>query len=254
MDGVDVGRLVALALDVTASPGAGGQSGHYRALVERYLTDASFRQFVDDVLEGAACEVVQADRHLGLIIASSSDGPWAWPRRAAELPWSKNFDDRPTRAVRMLVLVAVLAYIAPTAADFDDLLADPLAVSASFTASQLDRFIRDFAEHKEAQSSDPLGQEPPLWWHWLQRPAHAATLTGSRTSPRSTVAVVHDVLSFLHGQHLLAKTSGSNVKDNTYRPRRRLIAQCRTLMVDDLLQQLQAFATDTDPDLGQEEH
>lgn len=240
MDATHAGRLVAFALDNSAVPGNSGSAGEYRTLVDAYVSDAVFRRLVDDVLEGASCTVIHADRNLGMLLDTEPDGPWAWPRRAADLPWNKNFSHPSARSARLLVPVALLAYIAPSAADFDDLLTDPLALSGTFTAAQLEGFIRDFAQRKEADTHDPAGGEAPAWWHWLQLPAAAPT--DQRASRQTTVYLVHEVLSFLHTQGLLAKTSGFTVRDTVYRPRRRFIARCRTLLADELLQQLQEHA------------
>ncbi|MFF8531667.1 hypothetical protein ACN6K9_002542 [Streptomyces sp. SAS_267] len=246
MDGTDAGRLVAFALDTTAVPGTSGQGARYRALLDRYRTDAAFRNLVDDILEGAGCFVAQADPHHGLLLDTEPDGPWAWPQRTADLPWNKNFENSAARAARLLVPVALLAYVAPSAADFDDLLADPLAAAATFTAAQLADFIAGFARHKEEETTDPPGNEAPLWWHWLQLPAHVPTT--KRAGRRSTEYLVHEVLTFLHGQRLVAKTAGTTVRDSVYRPRRRLLARCRAMLADSLLTDLQAYAaTRTEP-------
>ncbi|HEY8986395.1 MAG TPA: hypothetical protein VIU15_43335 [Streptomyces sp.] len=241
MDGTDAGRLLAFALDVTAAPGNSGHSAHYRSLLDRYRTDAAFRHLVDDILEGAGCSVALADPHHGLLLDTELDGPWAWPRRTTDLPWNKNFEDVSARAARLLVPVALLAYVAPSAADFDDLLADPLAVAATFTASQLADFITGFARHKEEETADPPEDQAPLWWHWLQLPAHAPA--SKRAGRRDRTYLVYTVLTFLHGQRLVAKTTGTTVRDSVYRPRRLLLARCRAMLADHLLQDLQTYAT-----------
>ncbi|MFF5985400.1 hypothetical protein ACFY78_41895 [Streptomyces olindensis] len=240
MDGTDAGRLLAFALDVTAAPGNNGQAGHYRDLLDRYRTDAAFRRLVDDILEGVGCNVAMADPHHGLLLDTDPSGPWAWPQRAADLPWNKNFEHASARAARLLVPVALLAYVAPSAADFDELLTDPSAATVTCTAPQLAEFIADYARHKESDATDPVEGEAPLWWHWLQMPAHVPT--AKRVARRGAEYLVHEVLSFLHGQRLVVKTSGSTVRDNLYRPRRLFLARCRAMLADDLLNDLQAYA------------
>ncbi|MFB6676444.1 hypothetical protein ACFCWG_29280 [Streptomyces sp. NPDC056390] len=240
MDGTDAGRLIAFALDVTAEPGNSGQAGDYRNLLDRYRTDASFRRLVDDILEGAGCFVAMADPHRGLLLDTDPGGPWAWPQRTADLPWNKNFENASARAMRLLVPVALLAYVAPSAADFDELLSDPAAVTTTCTATQLAQFITDYARHKESEAMDPAEGEVPLWWHWLQLPAHVPT--AKRAGRRSAEYLVHEVLAFLHGQRLVVKSGGTTVRDSIYRPRRLFLARCRAMLADDLLGDLQAYA------------
>lgn len=240
MDAVDAGRLLVLAVDVTAAPGTTGRAGEYRQLVDRYMADASFRRLVDDLLEGVGCRTVTADQHYGLIVETAPDGPWAWPGRASDLPWNKNFEDKSARAARMLVVIGLLAYVAPSAADLDDYLSDPQMMRSLFTAGHLEGFIRDYAEQKEAAAEDPTGTERPLWWHWLQLPPALPTM--QRAARGTTHYLVHEILSYLHKEGLLMRTSGTTVRDFAYRPRRRLIAQMRALLADDLLQDLQAHA------------
>lgn len=57
VDGIDAGRLIAFATDVTAAPGDSGERAEYARLAGRYLSDAAFRMLVDDILEGVGCEV-----------------------------------------------------------------------------------------------------------------------------------------------------------------------------------------------------
>ncbi|XXX76103.1 hypothetical protein WMF30_51490 [Sorangium sp. So ce134] len=231
---VDVGRLLAFALDVTASPGSGGIPADYARLVQRYIEDAPFRSLFDGVVEGAGCEVTTADRNIGIVLRTRPDGPWAWPARAADLPWNKSFEEPHPRAARALVVIALLAYVAPSAADLDDLLSDPDVVLTTVGVRELEQFIRDYCEQCEADTPDPAGdaESRPLWWHWLQMPAEAPT--AKRISRSTTTYIVYEVLSFLHVAGWLVDTSSSRAADKRYRPRRRLIHHYRDLLLDDV--------------------
>ena len=246
MDGVDVGRLIAFATDTTASPGSSGQAGEYARLIERYLSDSAYRLLVDDVLEGAGCSVTHAARREGLIVRTEPDGPWAWPERSAELPWNRNFSKNQAveRAPRMLVVPALLAYIAPSAADFDDQLSDPTLTLPTVTVRDLEQFIRDFATRHENESPDPADDERPAWWHWLQ--AAGETATAERIGRSTTGYVVYDMLQYLSQIGLLAKVSGSS-HDTVYRPRRRILHHYRDLLVNDLFAMLTDHARDQHP-------
>ena len=93
--------------------------------MQRYLGEARFRREFDDVVEGIACEVADASVSTGIVLRTHPDGPWAWPRRSTDLPWAKKFLSPEERLARAVVVVALLAFVAPSAADLDDLLADP---------------------------------------------------------------------------------------------------------------------------------
>lgn len=236
---VDAGRLLTFALDVTASPGSSGLSAEYARLLRRYIEDAPFRALFDGFVEGAGCEVTTADQHFGIVLRTRPDGPWAWPARATELPWNKAFEESHQRAARALVVVALLAYVAPSAADLDDLLSDPDLVVPTIGVRDLEKFIRDFCEERESESSDPAGdlESRPLWWHWLQLPAEAPT--AKRTSRATTTYLVYDVLSFLNARGFLVETTTNRaVVDKRYRPRRRLIHHYRDLLLDDVFSAL----------------
>jgi len=239
----DIGRLLAFALDVTSAPGGSGAGGDYARLVERYREDAAFRAMFDSVLEGAGCEVAAADSSVGLVIRTRADGPWAWPARSVDLPWNRSFEEPQPRAARALVVLALLAFVAPSAADMDDLLSDPAIVLPPIGVRELEQFIRDFCAQHEARSSDPAGDEStrPLWWHWMQLPTDAPT--AKRISRSTTTYIVHDVLSFLQSAGWLIDTTPNRASaDKRYRPRRRLLHHYRDLLVDDVFTALRRYA------------
>jgi hypothetical protein len=243
---VDVGRLLAFALDVTAVPAESGINADYGRLVQRYVEDAVFRALFNGVIEGAGCTVTTADRHIGIVLRTRPDGPWAWPARSADLPWSGKFEDAHQRAARALVVIALLAYVAPSAADLDELLADADAVVTTVGVRDLERFVRDFCEHCETTATDPGGvpEQRPLWWHWLQLPAEAPT--SSRSSRGTTTYIVYDVLSFLQRAGWLIDTTSSRAaSDKRYRPRRRLLHHFRDLLLDEVFGALQRHASAT---------
>lgn len=247
MDGIDVGRLIGFVGDPTATPGSSGDAAEYARLVDRYLSEAAFRRLVDDVLEGVGCEVTDATLQMGLILRAQPGSAWAWPAHAADLPWNKEFLRLPEqRACRMLVVPALLAYIAPSAADFDDLLADPTVVPAELSVRDLERFIRDYAHQREAASPDPVGPDRPAWWYWLQLPEESSTPSGKRIGRNTTTYVVYEVLQFLHTHGLLVRTATSSAGEAAYRPRRRLLAHYRDLLANELFSSLQAFAANRD--------
>jgi hypothetical protein len=243
VDGVDVGRLIAFATDAGASLGSSGRAGEYARLIERYLSDSAYRLLVDDVLEGAGCTVAHAAPREGLIVRTEPDGPWAWPERSTDLPWNRNFSKNQAveRAARMLVVPALLAYIAPSAADFDDQLSDPTLTLPTVTVRDLEQFIRDFATRQEDESPDPALEERPAWWHWLQ--AAGETATAERIARSTTGYVVYDMLQYLSQIGLLVKVSGSS-HDTVYRPRRRILHHYRDLLVNDLFSLLTEHARD----------
>lgn len=238
----DLGRLLAFALDVTAIPGDAGASADYARLLERYREDAAFRALFDSVLEGAGCAVAAAHGDVGLVLRTQLDGPWAWPARAADLPWSRNFEDPHQRAARALVVIGLLAYVAPSAADLEDILADADLQLPAVGVRELETYIRDFCTQHEARSTDPEADAcaRPLWWHWLQLPSDAPTQR--RISRQTTVFIVHDVLSFLQGTGWLIETTAGRAADRRYRPRRRLIHHYRDLLLDDVYLALRRFA------------
>lgn len=240
---VDLGRLLAFALDITASPGSGGDAADYARLVDRYLADAPFRRLFDGVVEGAGCEIATADRNVGLVLRTRPDGPWAWPAKSSDLPWNNKFEDAHLRAARALVVIALLAYLAPTAADLDDRFSDAGVGLIHVGVRDLELFIRDFCEQREAATPDSSGdvETRPLWWHWLQLPSEAPT--AKRISRTTTSYVVHDVLSFLHTTGWLIDTSpGRGAVDKRYRPRRRLLYHFRDLLLDDVFNALRLHA------------
>jgi hypothetical protein len=245
MDGVDIGRLIAFATDATASPGSSGQAGEYARLIEKYLSDAAFRLLVDDVAEGAGCTVSHAAPREGLILRSQPDGPWAWPERSTDLPWNRSFSKSPNPAVekaaRMLVIPALLAYISPSAADYDDQLADPTLSLPLVTVRELEVFIRDFAARQEAGSPDPSDEERPAWWHWLQSAGETATT--ERIGRSTTGYVVFDMLQYLSQIGLLIKVSGSS-HDTVYRPRRRILHHYRDMLLNELYAAISQYAED----------
>jgi hypothetical protein len=243
VNGIDAGRLVGFGCDVTVAPGSAGSGAEYARLVERYITDAAFRQLVDDFLEGVDCDVTQALPDTGLVIRAGLESPWVWPARSSELPWNKKLLKPEHRAARMLVVGALLAYIAPTAADFDGLLADPALRLPSVTVRDLEQFIRQYAEHAEQASPDPGGEERPLWWHWVQVSKDAPAGDGAQST---TLYLVWEVLAFLNKQGLVTRLDTKRIKDATFRPRRRLLAHYRDLFIDDLLSDLKAYAADAD--------
>lgn len=239
----DVGRLLAFALDVAAVPGASGTSADYARLVERYREDAAFRDLFDTIIDGAGCEVTTADPGVGLVLRTRPDGPWAWPSRSTDLPWNKSFEEPHPRAGRALVVLALLAYVAPSAADMDDILADPAVVLPTIGVRDLEQFIRDFSAQHEAASTDPVADRAtrPLWWHWMQLPAEAPT--AKRISRQTTTYIVHDVLSFLQSNGwLIDTTPGKAAADKKYRPRRRLLHHYRDLLLDEVFTALQQHA------------
>jgi len=243
---VDVGRLLAFALDVTETPSGGGSSADYARLVGRYVEDAQFRALFDGVVEGAGCEVTTADRHVGIVLRTRPDGPWAWPARSADLPWNRTFEEPQQRAARALVVIALLAYLAPSAADLDDVLSDPDVVLATVGVRDLEQFVRDFCEQCEAKTPDPASdvESRPTWWHWLQLPADAPT--AKRIARSTTTYIVHDVLSFLHSAGwLIDTTPGRAAADKRYRPRRRMIHHYRDLMLDDVFNALRQYVENT---------
>ncbi len=63
------------------------------------------------------------------------------------------------------------------------------------------------------------------------------------------VYTVHDVLAFLRKQGLLTQVTSTStrVADAVYRPRRRLLAHYRDLLVDELFAGIQGFATERPP-------
>jgi hypothetical protein len=242
MDGVEAGRLIAFALDRGVVPGKSGQGAEYAGLIKRYNADVPFHRLVDDILEGAGCEVAYAGPE-GVVIRSDPDGPWAFPAGAEDLPWNrKKFKSNAAaeRAARMTVVPALLAYIAPSSADFDDLLQDHSKLPPAVSVRDLELFIREFALQLESGHGESLGEERPMWWHWVQSSSDIPT--PKRVSPNAMLFLVNDVLSFLHGEGLLVKTSGTNAGTMVYRPRRRILYHYRDLLVDDLFASLQEFA------------
>lgn len=239
----DLGKLLAFALDISATPGSSGASADYARLVQRYRADAPFRVLFDSILEGAGCRVAVADEVVGLVIQTQADGPWAWPTRSADLPWNKGFDDPHLRATRALVVIALLAYVAPSAADLDDILADSDLQIPAVGVRELETFIRDFCAEHEARNTDPIADssERPLWWHWQQLPADAPT--AKRISRQTTTFIVHDVLSFLHWTGWLIDTMPNrSAAEKRYRPRRRLLHHYRDLLLDDVYSSLRQYA------------
>lgn len=240
MDGIDAGQLIAFATTVSMAPGRSGDGADYQRLLERYLADSQFRQLVDDILEGAGCEVADATAQGGMVLRSTPEGPWHWPMRARDLPWQKSFLSGPDRAARMVTVVALLAYLAPSAADFDDWLSDPDRILPDVSARALDAFVRDFAQQRDAEQLPETDRDRPLWSYWLDK--SAAAPESRRIARQTSEYPVHDVLKFLHGEGLLIKTGGSSATDTTYRPRRRLLLHYRDLLLDELFGALRDFA------------
>ncbi|WP_435124087.1 hypothetical protein [Micromonospora tulbaghiae] len=242
MNGTDAGRLLVFALDVTATPGRTGQSAEYARLVARYLGEETFRLLFDDILEGAGCSVAHASPETGLVLLAEQDSAWAWPRRSSDLPWGRKQKEE-HRAARMLVVPALLAYIAPTAADLEDYVEDHTRLLPDVPVSDLEDFIRQFALQQEAATANPVGDDRPLWWHWVQLPQVRSAERSARTTSTYLVA---DVLDFLQEQHLAVRRDNRPLTETVYRPRRRLMAHYRDLLLHDLFAGLQAFSTTYD--------
>ncbi|MET8160348.1 hypothetical protein ABZT47_28650 [Sphaerisporangium sp. NPDC005289] len=242
MDSVDAGRLLALATDFTVIPGRSGLSAEYRRLVNRYVTEASFKMLIDGLLEGAECEATYASETEGLIVRADADSPWCWPAASGDLPWNtKKYRGEEAafqRAGRLLVIPALLAYIAPSAVELDDLMTDPTLLPPPVPVRELEKLIRDFAEHLEAEDPGLDGNEYPIWWHWLQASGESST---GRAAPKTTSYMVNDVLQFLRERGLLTRVSESGT-DTVYQPRRRLIFHYTDLLIDGLFTDLQQFA------------
>lgn len=245
MDAVDAGRLFTLATQFAAVPRKTGQSAEYRRLVERYLNESVFRSLVDQIFEGAQCEVTHASTTEGLIVLVDPDSPWCWPTSAADLPWNKKLKGPRSqfeRAARMLVIPALLAYIAPTSADLDDLLSDPTLVPPPVTVRDLEAFIRSYAKEQEEQNPHLPDGEYSLWWHWLQC---SPENTGGHIGRTTTGFIVHEVLQFLRDLGLLSKSHGSSLSAS-YQVRRGLLFHYRDLLIDELLTSLRASAATRD--------
>ncbi len=240
---LDAGRLLTLALDVAASPGAGADGAEYTRLLRRYIDDAPFRALFDGVVEGTGCEVCAADATVGIVLRTRRDGPWAWPARGTDLPWNNSFEPPERRGARALVVIALLAFIAPSAADLDDLLSDSDVVVTAVSVRELEEFIRDFCEQRESTAAHPDSDEraKPLWWYWLQLPPDAPTST--RIARSTTTYIVANTLSFLQQEGWLVDTTpkGANA-DKRYRPRRRLIHHYRDLLLDEVFAALRLHA------------
>lgn len=242
MNGFKAGRLLVFALDVTATPGRTGQAAEYARLVGRYLGEELFRQLFDDLLEGAGCSVAHASAETGLVLLAEPDSAWAWPARSSDLPWGRKQKEE-HRAARMLVIPALLAYVAPTAADLEDFVEDHTRIVPDVPVADLEDFIRQFALQQEAATPDPVGEERPLWWHWVQLPQVRSAERSARTTSTYLVA---DVLEFLLDQHLAVRRDNRPLTETVYRPRRRLIAHYRDLMLHDLFAGLQNFSATHD--------
>jgi hypothetical protein len=254
MNGVDAGRLLGHALNPSATPGSGGKAADYGRLVDRYLGDETFRMLFDDILEGVACSVAHASPETGVVLLAEPDSPWCWPTRSADLPWhNKLLKDDQQRAARILVIPALLAYVAPTAADLEDFLTDPTLLLPQVPVTDLENFIREAALDLERAHGNPEGEERPMWWHWVQRAQDKSA------GPRSTSTyVVADVLDFLHEKQLMVRCDAKPLHETTFRPRRRLLAHYRDLMVDELFRDLQdlaaAYERQTPTDLDESEN
>jgi hypothetical protein len=238
MNGVDAGRLFGHALNPTLTPGTSGKAADYGRLVERYLGDEAFRMLFDDILEGVGCTVAHASPETGVVVLAEPESPWCWPARHGDLPWNnKQFKDEDQRAARMIVIPALLAYVAPTAADLEDLLTDPTLLLPAVPVADLENFIREAALDLERAHGNPEGEERPMWWHWVQRAKDKSA------GPRSTSTyVVADVLAFLHEHQLMVRCDTKPLHETAFRPRRRLLAHYRDLMVDELFRDLQDLA------------
>ncbi|MFI9643477.1 hypothetical protein ACIG87_26080 [Micromonospora sp. NPDC051925] len=239
MNGIDAGRLLVFALDVKATPGRTGQSAEYARLVARYLSEETFRQLFDDILEGAGCSVTHASPETGLVLLAEADSAWAWPARSSDLPWGKKQKEE-HRAARMLVVPALLAFIAPTAADLEDYVDDHTRLLPDVPVADLEDYIRQFALQQEAANPNPVGDGRPLWWHWVQLPQVRSAERSARTTSTYLVA---DVLDFLEEQHLAVRRDNRPLTETVYRPRRRLMAHYRDLFLHDLFADLQSFTT-----------
>jgi hypothetical protein len=238
MNGIDAGRLLVFALDVTATPGRTGQSAEYARLVARYLGEETFRQLFDDILEGAGCSVTHASPETGLVLLAEADSAWAWPSKSSDLPWGKKQKEE-HRAARMLVVPALLAFIAPTAGDLEDYVEDHTRLVPDVPVADLEDFIRQFALQQETANPNPVGEDRPLWWHWVQLPEVRSAKHTARTT---TTYLVADVLDFLQQQSLAVRRDSRPLTETVYRPRRRLMAHYRDLFLEELFADLQNFA------------
>jgi hypothetical protein len=236
-DATDLGRLLTFALDVSAIPGESGERAEYRRLTTRYRTDPAFRQIVDDLLEGADCEVTDASDRVGLIVHALPGSAWAWPPKATDLPWNQGFDKPYEKALRLYVIVALLARPFPTGIDIESALDDESFTPAPVSVMELERFIRSFCE-QERDNNPPLPasmpeDQRPLWWWWCH--LNAVRPTDARISRGTTGYIIFHTLQLLAEVGLLidmAPSAGAGRKQ--YRFKRRLLLQYRDFLLDPL--------------------
>lgn len=249
-DLVDVGRLVAYATDVTKIPGSTGETGEYRRLVQRYIIEPEFRNAVDDVLEGADCEVAEVSETVGLVLYPRPGSLWAWPAKSSELSWNRGTDSG-ERAARMLTVVALLARQFPTGIDIEAVLDDPDRGVHPVSVQELEQYIRDFCEQqRDGQpdvASDLSDDQVPLWSWWLGRDAYADT--DRRTSRGTTSYVVYTTLDTLRELGLLIDlTANKPAEHKRYRMKRRLLVQYRDFLMNPLFVALREANHRPDPE------
>ncbi len=235
-DATDIGRLLTFALDVTATPADTGERAEYRRLLDRYRTEPEFRYAVDDLLDGADCEVTEASERVGLVVHARAGSAWAWPQKSADLAWNQ-FDKRHEKALRLYVLTALLARPFPTGIDIESALDDNSFAPVPISVTELEQFIRSFCEEERDRNpvipADLAEDDRPLWWWWCH--INATQPTDVRASRGTTGYIVYHTLKALADVGLLTDaTPEATAGRKQYRFKRRLLLQYRDFLLDPL--------------------
>jgi hypothetical protein len=153
-------RLLRFALNVKDRPTGDSE---YRVLLDRYRTDLEFAEIVGRVAEGLAIDV-RLPSQLGLLVAGSSDGPFAVTLDNCGLPIRQGANRLQDRRCFGLVLVALAAFAYPNG----EALIDP--TNPTIRAAEFERFlsrhassIADAADQREDEPDGQLGAAAQAW-------------------------------------------------------------------------------------------
>lgn len=199
-DHADIGTLLGCAMRPTQRP---GRHSEYRRVLLRYRTELGFRSATNALLHGLGAQVL-SDGDFGLILGVSRESPLA--AKTSEVP---NTSTSENRILLGLVLVGLVAYAYPSAAELDD---DRVRL---ISARDFDTWLRELCEG--LRSHDLAGEVIPeqgldeAWRIYLGMPSVVHTERGratGRLSPKCTRYWVHNALGWLTDQGL-AREDGS---------------------------------------------
>lgn len=123
----EASRLVGIALNPKAKPGASGTGEEYKKLLDRYLEEPEFASDVRDIAAGLGLEILDADPARGLLCATTTESPFQMVSQDFAGGMSGT-----QRALYGLIMIAIAATFYPNPVDLDDIHHEPKRTMGDF--------------------------------------------------------------------------------------------------------------------------